>query len=169
MWAQIQRDKIRDGHTISLLQLIADLTDEARRKDSAKSFASFNQEQSRGRGNGRGRGQGAGRHNDRSASSGNRSPAEDAPDRCGWCKKRHQGGEDRCWMKHTHLRPEWWRPGERSGSGGNQNGATSTTTNEASRATSNQSSQATTAVSSIFATQVIGPAAIALGANIKDS
>ena len=42
MWAQIQRDKIRNGHTISLLQLIADLTNEARRKDSANSFASFN-------------------------------------------------------------------------------------------------------------------------------
>jgi hypothetical protein len=57
MWAQIQRDKIRDGHSIPLLQLIADLTDEAWRKDSANSFASFNQEQpSQGRGNGRGRG-----------------------------------------------------------------------------------------------------------------
>ena len=42
IWAQIQRDKIRDGHTILLLQLIADLTDEARRKDSAKSFTTVN-------------------------------------------------------------------------------------------------------------------------------
>jgi hypothetical protein len=57
MWAQIQQDKIRDGYSISLLQLIADLTDEAWRKDSANSFALFNQEQpSWGRGNGRGRG-----------------------------------------------------------------------------------------------------------------
>ena len=169
MWAQIQRDKIRDGHSIPLLQLIADLTDEARRKDSANSFASFNQEPSRGRSNGRGRGQGASRPNDRSASSGNQSPAEDAPDRCGWCKKRHRGGEDYCWMKHTHLRPDWWRPGERSGSGGSQNGAASNT-NEASRGTSNQSSQATnSAISSIFATQAIGPTATALGTNIKDS
>jgi hypothetical protein len=71
-------------------------------------------------------------------------------------------------MKHTHLRPEWWRPVERSGSGGNQNGA-ALNTNKASKATSNQSSQATTAVSSIFATQVIGPAAMASGTNIKDS
>jgi hypothetical protein len=73
-------------------------------------------------------------------------------------------------MKHTHLRPDWWRPGERSGSGGNQNGAASTATNEAFKGTSNRPSQATnSATRSIFATQVIGPAAIALGTNIKDS
>ena len=71
-------------------------------------------------------------------------------------------------MKRTHLRPDWWRPGERSGSGGDQNGAASNTS-ETSKATSNQSSQATTAVSSIFATQAIGPAAMASGTSIKDS
>ena len=71
-------------------------------------------------------------------------------------------------MKHPHLRPEWWRPGERrpprSG-----DGATSTT-NEASRGTSNHPSQATnSATRGIFATQAIGPAAMASGTNIKDS
>ena len=72
-------------------------------------------------------------------------------------------------MKHTHLRPDWWRPGERSGSGGDQNGAASNT-NETSKGTSNRPSQATnSATRSIFATQVIGPVAMASGTNIKDS
>ena len=42
MWAQIQHNKIHDNHTILLLQLIADLTNEAQQKDSPKSFASIN-------------------------------------------------------------------------------------------------------------------------------
>ena len=71
-------------------------------------------------------------------------------------------------MKHPHLRPEWWRPGEkrllRSG-----DGAALMTTNEASRGTSNRPSQATNlAINSLFATQAIGPAAMASGTNIKD-
>ena len=71
-------------------------------------------------------------------------------------------------MKHPHLRPEWWRPGEkrppRSGDGA------ASTTNEASKGTSNRPSQATnSAINSLFATQAIGPAAMASGTNIKDS
>ena len=83
MWAQIQRDKIRDGHTILLPQLIADLTDEARRKDLPKSFASVNRppgDSSRGRGNGRGRGNSQGRGSggaSRGTLSGNQGSTKD--------------------------------------------------------------------------------------------
>jgi len=63
MWAQIQCDKIYNGHMISLLQLIADLTDEAQQKDSPKSFASVNKppgDSGWGCGNGCGRSNGCG-------------------------------------------------------------------------------------------------------------
>ena len=64
-------------------------------------------------------------------------------------------------MKYTHLRPDWWRPGDCSGSGGDQNGV--------ALMISNQPYQATTAVSLIFAIKAIRPATMASGINIKDS
>ena len=158
--------------------MIADLTDEAWRKDSAKSFATVNkppgdsrsnEQSNRGRGNGCGRGNGRGRGGTgRGAPLGNQGSAKDASNKCGWCKQSHPGGEEGCWMKHPHLRPEWWRLGERrpprSGNG------TTSTTNEVSKGTSNHPSQATnSATRGIFAMQAIRPAAMASGTNIKDS
>ena len=42
MWAQIQYNKIYNGYTISLFQLITDLTNKAQQKDLTKSFIIVN-------------------------------------------------------------------------------------------------------------------------------
>ena len=70
-------------------------------------------------------------------------------------------------MKYPYLKPKWWRLGKKQPSRLG-NGA-ALITNKAFNRISNRPSQATnSAINLLFAIQAIGPAAMALGINIKD-